>query len=138
VVFFANLFSSWIIVLNGRAAATYHIGFPVLSRASWGLYGHYFSVILRALLGIIWGGEDSLDSELSARILSRRSSGVQLYFEGQFISLMLRCIFSSWTSIPNHIPASQLITVQDLIGCEPLPQYSIARLSSTTVTNVEI
>jgi NCS1 family nucleobase:cation symporter-1 len=30
---------------------------------------------------------------------------VQLYFEGQFISICLRCIFSSWTRVPNKIPA---------------------------------
>jgi nucleobase:cation symporter-1, NCS1 family len=56
VVFFANLLSAVIIVLNGRAAARYHIGYPVLSRSSFGIYGQYFVVILRSLLGIIWGG----------------------------------------------------------------------------------
>lgn len=56
VVFFANLLSAVIIVLNGRAASRYHVGYPVLSRSSFGIYGQYFVVILRSLLGIIWGG----------------------------------------------------------------------------------
>ena len=56
VVFFANLLSAVVIVFNGRAAARYHIGYPVLSRSSFGIYGQYFVVILRSLLGIIWGG----------------------------------------------------------------------------------
>lgn len=97
VVFFANLLSAVVIVLNGRAAARYHIGYPVLSRASFGIYGQYFVVLLRSILGIIWGG-------------------VQLYFTGQFISVCLRCIFPSWERIPNDIPESQHITTQVMVG----------------------
>lgn len=55
VVLFANLLTSVVIVLNGRAAAAYHIGFPVQSRTSFGVYGQYFVVVLRALVGIAWG-----------------------------------------------------------------------------------
>lgn len=55
VVLFANLLTSVVIVLNGRAAAAYHIGYPVLSRTSFGIYGQYFVVVLRALVGIAWG-----------------------------------------------------------------------------------
>jgi NCS1 family nucleobase:cation symporter-1 len=55
VVLFANLVSAVVIVFNGRAAAAYHVGYPVLSRSSFGIYGMYFVVVLRALLGIIWG-----------------------------------------------------------------------------------
>lgn len=97
IVVFANLLSAAVMVLNGYAASRYHIGYPVLSRSSFGIYGHYFVVVLRSILGIIWGG-------------------VQMYFEGQFISICLRCIFSSWTSIPNGIPADQYITTQTMVG----------------------
>lgn len=97
IVLFANLLSAAVMVLNGFAAARYHIGFPVICRASFGIYGHYFVVVLRSILGIIWGG-------------------VQLYFEGQFISICLRCIFPGWTRIPNGIPASQQITTQTMVG----------------------
>ncbi|KAK5065128.1 hypothetical protein LTR84_000964 [Exophiala bonariae] len=97
VVFFANLLSAAVIVLNGRAAARYHIGYPVISRSSFGIRGAYFVVVLRSILGIIWGG-------------------VQLYFEGQFISVCLRCIFPGWERIPNVIPESQHITTQVMVG----------------------
>ncbi|KAI6316468.1 hypothetical protein MCOR29_006687 [Pyricularia oryzae] len=97
VVFFANLLSAAVMVLNGFAASRYHIGYPVLSRASFGVYGQFFVVVLRSILGIIWGG-------------------VQLYFEGQFISICLRCIFPSWDQIPNGIPADQHITTQTMVG----------------------
>lgn len=96
-VFFANLLSAVIIVLNGWAASRYHIGYPVLSRTSFGIYGEYFVVVLRSILGIIWGG-------------------VQLYFEGQFISVCLRCIFPGWAKIHNGIPESQHITTQVMLG----------------------
>ncbi|CAG9952754.1 unnamed protein product, partial [Clonostachys rosea f. rosea IK726] len=97
VVFFANLLSAAVMVLNGYASSRFHIGYPVLSRSSFGIYGHYFVVVLRSILGIIWGG-------------------VQLYFEGQFISICLRCIFPSWEKIPNGIPADQFITTQTMVG----------------------
>ncbi|KAL2219086.1 permease for cytosine/purines, uracil, thiamine, allantoin-domain-containing protein [Thermoascus aurantiacus ATCC 26904] len=97
VVLFANVLSSAVIILNGRAAATYHIGYPVLSRVPFGIYGQYFVAVLRALLSIIWGG-------------------VQLYYEGQFISICLRCIFSGWSRIHNGIPESQHITTQGMVG----------------------
>ncbi|OCF39735.1 hypothetical protein I317_06459 [Kwoniella heveanensis CBS 569] len=97
VILFANILSAIVIVFNGFAAARYHIGYPVLARATFGMYGHYFFVAIRAILGIIWGG-------------------VQLYFEGQFISIILRCIFPSWATMHNPIPAAQGITIQVLIG----------------------
>ena len=53
VVVFANILSAVVICLNGRAAARYHVGYPVLSRVTFGIYGSYFVVILRAILGII-------------------------------------------------------------------------------------
>lgn len=56
LVFFANLLSSAVMVLNGRAAAKYHIGFPALARAAFGTFGSYFYIVIRSILGIIWGG----------------------------------------------------------------------------------
>ncbi|KAH9908262.1 allantoin permease [Xylariomycetidae sp. FL2044] len=97
VVFFANVLSAAVMVLNGYAASRYHIGYPVISRSSFGIYGQYFVVVLRSILGIVWGG-------------------VQLYFEGQFISICLRCIFPSWDDIPNTIPEDQYITTQTMVG----------------------
>jgi NCS1 family nucleobase:cation symporter-1 len=56
IVLFANLLSAVVIVLNSRAAAKYHLGFPALARASFGTYGSYFYILLRSILGIIWVG----------------------------------------------------------------------------------
>ncbi|CDK26532.1 unnamed protein product [Kuraishia capsulata CBS 1993] len=97
VFFFANVFLVFFIVLNARAASMYGIGFSVLARTSFGIYGHYFQVVVRSILGIIWGG-------------------VQLYYEGQFISIMFRCIFTSWWTLPNHIPASQYTDTKTMVA----------------------
>jgi len=115
LVFFANLLSSAVMVLNGRAAAKYHIGFPALARAAFGTFGSYFYIVIRSILGIIWGGV-YVQAILYLFQLIDRSSSRQLYFTGQFVSVMLRCIFSGWDNIPNGIPESQGITTQEMVG----------------------
>lgn len=57
IVLFANLLSAVVIVLNSRAAAKYHLGFPALARSAFGTYGSYFYIVLRSILGIIWVGK---------------------------------------------------------------------------------
>ncbi|ODV88503.1 hypothetical protein CANCADRAFT_32083 [Tortispora caseinolytica NRRL Y-17796] len=96
-IFFTNLIISCIIVCNGRASAMYHIGFPVLGRVSFGIYGTYFIVIMRAMLGVIW-------------------TSVQMFFLGQFVTVILRVIFPSFYTMANHIPLNQNVTVQELTG----------------------
>ncbi|WVR07850.1 hypothetical protein IAU60_004893 [Kwoniella sp. DSM 27419] len=116
--------SAVVIVLNGFAAARYHIGYPVLARVTFGMYGHYFFVLIRAILGIIWVGrarESSADLQ----------GGVQLYFEGQFISIMLRCIFPSWAGLKNTIPASQGITVYTISIIMPLAGLGVVIWATT-------
>jgi nucleobase:cation symporter-1, NCS1 family len=65
VVVFANILSAVVISLNGRAAARYHVGYPVLSRVTFGIYGSYFVIILRAILGIIWVSLRKLPASIS-------------------------------------------------------------------------
>lgn len=97
-LFLGFFFGAVGIVMHSRAAAVYHFGFPVESRLVWGLWGSYFPVIIRALCALIWGG-------------------VTIATGGYFTSVLLRCIFGdSYWNLPNHIPASSHITVQQLIG----------------------
>ncbi len=82
----------------GRPGATYHIGYPVLARSVFGMYGHLFFVWVRAIVAIIW-------------------YGVQTYFGSQLFSVILRCIFgNSWWHMANHLPASAGITSRDLLA----------------------
>lgn len=43
--------SACFIVLSGRIGATYHIGFPVIGRASFGIWGSLWPVFNRAAMG---------------------------------------------------------------------------------------
>jgi NCS1 family nucleobase:cation symporter-1 len=103
-LFLGFVFGSVGIVMHSRAAAVYHFGFPVESRIVWGLRGAYFPILIRALCALVWGG-------------------VTIATGGYFTSVLLRCIFgNSFWHLPNHIPASANITVQQLIGISPRPK----------------
>ena len=54
VLVVANIFTSWLCVLSGAPGAKWHVGFPILMRASWGVYGFVFVAIQRLFLGCIW------------------------------------------------------------------------------------
>lgn len=94
------------VVMHSRAASVYHFGFPVETRIVWGLRGAYFPVILRAMTALIW-------------------AGVTIAQGGYYTAVLLRCIFGdSYWRLPNHIPKSSHITVQELIGACLFPLKS--------------
>ncbi|EPE04415.1 allantoin transport [Ophiostoma piceae UAMH 11346] len=94
----ANLISSSVALALGRPGARYHIGFPILARSVFGMYGHFFFVWIRAVVAIIW-------------------FGVQSYFGSQLFSVMLRCVFGgSWWNMANHLHESAGITSRDLLA----------------------
>ena len=41
-------------VANGYVGAEWHIGFPVVSRYIWGVYGQYLALIQRIVLSLVW------------------------------------------------------------------------------------
>ncbi|CAK7562781.1 MAG: uracil permease [Sporothrix epigloea] len=82
------------VCLTGRIGATYHIGFPVVNRASFGIWGSLWPVFNRAAMACIW-------------------YGVQSYIGGNCVYLMIRSIWTSWdrTTIHNTFsPASGTTT----------------------------
>ncbi|KAI9709299.1 MAG: hypothetical protein M1820_003419 [Bogoriella megaspora] len=72
---------------TGRIGATYHISFPVVSRASFGIWGSLWPVFNRAAMACIW-------------------YGVQSWIGGTCVYLMIRSIWNSWNSIPNTMEGS--------------------------------
>ncbi|EEB90278.1 hypothetical protein MPER_11533 [Moniliophthora perniciosa FA553] len=52
----SHIIGTFMVIANGRVASRYHIGFPVVARASWGMWGSYMAVIMRAIVCIIWNG----------------------------------------------------------------------------------
>ncbi|BGP14767.1 hypothetical protein JCM10213v2_002719 [Rhodosporidiobolus nylandii] len=84
-----------LIVLNGRASSRYHIGYPVFSRAVFGMYGSYMAVFMRAVVCIIWQGTNG-------------------YYGGRLVNVALTAIFPQWRNLPNILAADAGITSTNL------------------------
>lgn len=70
---------SCFVCLSGRIGAVYHISFPVVSRASFGIWGGLWPVLNRVVMAVVW-------------------YGVQGYIGGRAYNLTLR---------PAMLPAKQ-------------------------------
>lgn len=79
------------IVSVGRIGAVYHMAFPVISRASFGIVGSYWPVLNRAGMACIW-------------------YGVQAWLGGECVQLMIRAIWPQAINIPNGMPGSGTTT----------------------------
>ncbi|GKZ76152.1 hypothetical protein AnigIFM56816_005127 [Aspergillus niger] len=84
------------VVLDGYVGSIYGINFPILTRASYGMRGSYFAVLIRGLVAIIW-------------------FGTQTYQTGECISSMISAIWPSFEHLPNHLPSSGPITSAQLL-----------------------
>ena len=63
-----------------------------------GMYGSYFFVFIRAIVCIIW-------------------YGIQSYYAGNVLSVMLRCIFgSSWENFDNTLSANANVASKQLLA----------------------
>ncbi|KAH8682952.1 putative uridine permease [Tricladium varicosporioides] len=49
-----------VIVFNGRAGAKYHVGFPILNRAAFGIFGAWWPTFNRAVMAIVWNGVNAV------------------------------------------------------------------------------
>lgn len=69
--------SGFFIVATGRIGATYHISFPVVNRASFGIWGSLWPVLNRSVMACIW-------------------YGVQAWIGGECVFLMIASIWPSF------------------------------------------
>ena len=74
-------------ILNGHAGANYGIPFPVLARASFGVYGANIPAVLRAIVACGW-------------------FGIQTWIGGFAIYQMMRLWFPALEQLPAMFPAS--------------------------------
>lgn len=91
------LITGFLSVVSGMPGEIHHIGFTVISRVSWGMKGAYFPVCLRVFTAIWW-------------------FGIQSYWGGQAVTLMLGALSPGFKHAPSAFPASAHITHQDLVG----------------------
>ena len=71
---------------------------PIIARSVMGMYGSYFFVFIRAMVCIIW-------------------YGIQSFYAGNILSVMLRCIFGdSWVNFHNTLSPSADVTSKQLLA----------------------
>ncbi|KAJ3012761.1 hypothetical protein NUW54_g1778 [Trametes sanguinea] len=98
VVWIAAFVSGTCMALNSRAAANYHVGYPVLLRTCFGMYGHFWPVLARGACAMLW-------------------VSVLNFQGGAFVSTMLRCIVGKrWDNLGAQFPPSVGTTLQRFIG----------------------
>ena len=90
------------VCMTGRIGATYHIAFPVVNRASFGIWGSLWPVLNRAVMACIW-------------------YGVQSWIGGECVYLMIRSIWPSWDDYgkdgaKNTMPKSSGTNTTDFIS----------------------
>ena len=83
--------------LCGEPGVKYHLGFPMMSRSTFGMYGAYFVITIKLFVNFIF-------------------CGVQSYWGGLAASVVLSSIFPSFAHMKNTLPESAAITTQQLIG----------------------
>ncbi|KAG6884970.1 hypothetical protein C0993_006934 [Termitomyces sp. T159_Od127] len=85
-----------VMVLNGTVGARLHVGFPVLTRSSFGYWFSWFSVISRVVLAMFW-------------------FGILTFSGSECIYQMLKAIWPATEHIPNHLAASSPVTTRDMM-----------------------
>ncbi|KAL1303022.1 hypothetical protein AAFC00_003335 [Neodothiora populina] len=76
--------SAFFVCLTGRIGATYHISFPVVNRASFGIWGSLWPVLNRVVMACIW-------------------YGVQGWIGGECVFLMIASIWPSFGTRPSLV-----------------------------------
>ncbi|EXJ88396.1 hypothetical protein A1O1_05326 [Capronia coronata CBS 617.96] len=96
-VIIGKIIISAVAICNGAIGARWHIGFPVLSRGIWGVYGSYIIIVQRIVLSLTW-------------------FAVQSWTGGLCVTAVLSSIFSSFHHMHNTLPASANTTTKNLVG----------------------
>ncbi|RDW74918.1 hypothetical protein BP6252_06060 [Coleophoma cylindrospora] len=97
VILVGDFIASCFAVLNSVSGAQSHVGFPIVSRSVWGMWGAYFPILTRILPSIVW-------------------YGVQAVIGGKMVYVCLRAIWPSTSNIPNTFSAGEGITTAQFLG----------------------
>lgn len=85
------------LIANGRSGAVFHVKFPVVARASFGVYGAYWVVLNRTVMSCVWWG-------------------VQAWIGGECVAVALQAIFPSYGRISNTFSESAGTTTKAFLG----------------------
>ncbi len=97
-----------VMTLNGTAGARLHINFPVIARSSFGFWFSYFAVGSRIVLAMFWL---SILAYIGSQCLYQVAFLYsQVLGSCLLIEKMLRAIWPSIATIPNHLPPDAQIS----------------------------
>ncbi|KAF5374309.1 hypothetical protein D9758_004637 [Tetrapyrgos nigripes] len=96
-VVIGNLIVGCAVALNGLPGGKWHIGFPVINRYVWGLYGSFFPLLMRIMLSFVW-------------------YGTQTWFGGQSTKVVIAAIWPSFLTMKNTLPESAHMETNDCIA----------------------
>ncbi|KAJ7465101.1 NCS1 nucleoside transporter family [Mycena latifolia] len=96
-VIIANIIVGFAVALTGLPGGTWHIGFPVLNRSVWGMYGSFFPLLLRIILSFI-------------------SYGVQTWFGGQSLKVVIAALWPGFLTMNNTLPETAAMETNDCIA----------------------
>jgi NCS1 family nucleobase:cation symporter-1 len=91
VIFASQFISSVAMFFNSRCASVYHIGYPVVARSVFGMWGSYYFVGARAALAVIWYGvQRKFDSLSYPRFMSDTTSLLWSELHGEHLAMHFR------------------------------------------------
>jgi NCS1 family nucleobase:cation symporter-1 len=85
------------ICISGQTGAVYHISFPVIGRASFGIFGSLWPIFNRGVMSCVW-------------------YGVQAWIGGQCVVICIRAVIPSYQYLQNTLPSSSGTNTRDFIG----------------------
>ncbi|KAE8213117.1 hypothetical protein CF327_g3326 [Tilletia walkeri] len=89
------------VVMTARIGSHYHIGFPVVARSSFGIWGSLWPVLNRAVMACVW-------------------TAVQTWIGGSCMTLVLRSMIPGYASLKEHILISKgtevILTRQSIVS----------------------
>ncbi|RFU34897.1 hypothetical protein B7463_g1496, partial [Scytalidium lignicola] len=97
VILVGDFIASCFAVLNSYSGAQSHVGYPIVSRSVWGMWGAYFPILTRILPSIVW-------------------YGVQAVIGGKMVYVCIRAIWPSVENIHNTFAADAGITTAQFMG----------------------
>ncbi|KAH7305499.1 uracil permease [Stachybotrys elegans] len=97
IIVISRLIVSFFSCVIGWCGLTWHIGFTVQNRYTWGLRGAYIPLIQRCLLNFIW-------------------TALQCWNGGRLVGVCLTAIWPSFQKLPNNLPASMPTTTTQMVG----------------------
>lgn len=97
IVVVSRLVVSAFACVVGWCGLTWHVGFTVQNRFTWGMRGSYIPLLQRSLLNFIW-------------------TALQCWNGGKLVTVALTALWPSFHSLPNTLPESMPTTTSEMIG----------------------